>query len=895
MDRQVLPNDWSACNEAINSDFSNANMFWFSHDGMLTDVQNENYDCSYDKLNEMDPLTNGSMSDFISDCNVFPSPLINNGTISQSSSSNIYGVQSMLSNDKNEMLDNALLPSRISIATSNNTQNSTNTNKNVHKKKASPSQNPGKQSMKGKLAPKFPLSAKSMMSKTSGGHHDDESEDENSSGNSDDCKDDSLHIMKSRSSSFDEDENDMSKRKFSSKKGDIQNAREKNREHAKNTRMRKKNYIESLKESIKMLTDERDKNDQERKNTLSKLADQTLLRKKVLQTMFYFRSTAETDPVKWASILEESFVLIMPITPYRSFPPSEVIEGQRHIKGISGVILDTASFILMIQSIATTHDDDETISVQYYSGPNESVMADNVFMCKWHMTTMNAVRKGSRYEITKNGMAKAIFSPQNKLISVELAFDVMSFMQQLRRSSGKFDFLVIPNTPSLAMEESYEARMITEAVKPHRITHVNQSFVELFGYIPEQVIGYTCSILQGSETELDRLNSLMNNVDKNLPCSTTVTNYTADKQKFKNWIRIYPLYSEGKVTHFLGVLERIADNQMMHQKLPSIVGATAAVAVTEGEADGVQGHSSASKVHIHNPGFASSVDATGLGVLNSGVDFGIKLTEAQLQHAGMPPHYSQQFPMLQMQPNSNTALSSTLSVSTRGSSARTHKDGDSISSASGRTNMSNSSRGSSRNNKTTPRSSSNGKQSSSVMHSSIVSGTSSSIAPFKDIIEQSFSVAGLTDHNNIVNKNAIRTAGQLYTNQSQQKMYSYPLTHSQFNDPTNSSNKSNSNNSDRSVSGSGGTSRDSISNFDNLIRSVSEGVGGTSGQMKIMDDGQYRGGTLRTDTSDGQLIHLVSHGSMETIGSDLKFGTNDMGDDGFADITFDDDLLSYAE
>jgi hypothetical protein len=69
-------------------------------------------------------------------------------------------------------------------------------------------------------------------------------------------------------------------------------------------------------------------------------------------------------------------------------------------------------------------------------------MADDSFMCKWHMTTTNAVKKGSRYEITKNGMAKALFSTENKLVFVELAFDVMCFMQQLRRSSGKLDFLV---------------------------------------------------------------------------------------------------------------------------------------------------------------------------------------------------------------------------------------------------------------------------------------------------------------------------------------------------------------------------------------------------------------------------------------------------------------------
>lgn len=36
--------------------------------------------------------------------------------------------------------------------------------------------------------------------------------------------------------------------------------------------------------------------------------------------------------------------------------------------------------------------------------------------------------------------------------------------------------------------------------------------MELFGYVPEQVIGYTCSILQGAETEQDKLNALMNNI-----------------------------------------------------------------------------------------------------------------------------------------------------------------------------------------------------------------------------------------------------------------------------------------------------------------------------------------------------------------------------------------------
>ena len=46
-------------------------------------------------------------------------------------------------------------------------------------------------------------------------------------------------------------------------------SKEKNREHAKNTRMRKKTYIESLKDDVKQLSDWREKTDNIRKLQVS--------------------------------------------------------------------------------------------------------------------------------------------------------------------------------------------------------------------------------------------------------------------------------------------------------------------------------------------------------------------------------------------------------------------------------------------------------------------------------------------------------------------------------------------------------------------------------------------------------------------------------------------------
>lgn len=61
----------------------------------------------------------------------------------------------------------------------------------------------------------------------------------------------------------------------------------KNREHAKNTRMRKKNYIETLKEDISHLSSTRDLRERNRKIMLSKLAEQVQLLTSFIG-LFYF-------------------------------------------------------------------------------------------------------------------------------------------------------------------------------------------------------------------------------------------------------------------------------------------------------------------------------------------------------------------------------------------------------------------------------------------------------------------------------------------------------------------------------------------------------------------------------------------------------------------------------
>ncbi len=55
--------------------------------------------------------------------------------------------------------------------------------------------------------------------------------------------------------------------------------------------------------------------------------------------------------LQWAAILDERFVLTLPITPFRYFHKSEIKDGRRVVSGIDAVIADTASLNLMTECI----------------------------------------------------------------------------------------------------------------------------------------------------------------------------------------------------------------------------------------------------------------------------------------------------------------------------------------------------------------------------------------------------------------------------------------------------------------------------------------------------------------------------------------------------------------
>ncbi len=110
-------------------------------------------------------------------------------------------------------------------------------------------------------------------------------------------------------------------------------SRDRNREHARCTRLRKKAYVTKLKEIVDGLHAERNEDARKRRVAVQRLAEVHELRRKVVHQFLDYHCKFEGDVNKWSLILEtgygdgndkEEFWLKQPVTPYRSFRRSEI-------------------------------------------------------------------------------------------------------------------------------------------------------------------------------------------------------------------------------------------------------------------------------------------------------------------------------------------------------------------------------------------------------------------------------------------------------------------------------------------------------------------------------------------------------------------------------------------
>jgi hypothetical protein len=229
--------------------------------------------------------------------------------------------------------------------------------------------------------------------------------------------------------------------------------RDRNREHARNTRLRKKAYVEELKRTLTELVTQRDAADVERRLEAQRNREQREVRFRVIEEFLKLRGRNEPNTARWIAILENGFAFVLPRTNYRrmvdvdksttscddsdqaslSYPCSEQV-----LRGAAAVIEDSAHLATFLKTLGGNQTSSLTSQVQIvYTCDRKCFFMDgNVAFMEFQAVTLGAVAN----EISFKGQMKALFSPaSNKLISIDMTFDTMSIVHQLEGSAAARD------------------------------------------------------------------------------------------------------------------------------------------------------------------------------------------------------------------------------------------------------------------------------------------------------------------------------------------------------------------------------------------------------------------------------------------------------------------------
>jgi len=307
----------------------------------------------------------------------------------------------------------------------------------------------------------------------------------------------------------------------------LASARDRNREYARNTRLRKKAYVRDLEETVRSMRGEQSR----RRRTEQRDEDSKRTRLKIIRQFLEYRGRGEVSEAAWAEIVDsQTFELRLPVTPYRSYDPAEVedvgpprrtkpsgglggggggvffpssaaqpqpprkcasassfsssssssletatapsraartalahLSGARRVcRGIRGLIYDTASFAVMLQSIGVPERRGHELvrcSFELLDGgdaSHEVLFSPSRVLGSWRMRTVNASSVGATGEVEKRGMLEAWFTDDDKLKRIDLCFDVLAFTRELQRCRGGVgpDLLeLVPNTLKGALRE----------------------------------------------------------------------------------------------------------------------------------------------------------------------------------------------------------------------------------------------------------------------------------------------------------------------------------------------------------------------------------------------------------------------------------------------------------
>lgn len=123
-----------------------------------------------------------------------------------------------------------------------------------------------------------------------------------------------------------------------------------------------------------------------------------------------------------------------------------------------------------------------------------------------------------------------------------------------------------------AVDRVNDVILITEAdtldAPGPRVVYVNKAFEDMTGFAQDDILGATPRMLQGAETEWDRVKVLRKAIEAHQPIRTELTNYKKDGSLFTAEIDINPLFDDsGTCTHFVAVQRDTTERRKAEEHL----------------------------------------------------------------------------------------------------------------------------------------------------------------------------------------------------------------------------------------------------------------------------------------------------------------------------------------
>lgn len=242
--------------------------------------------------------------------------------------------------------------------------------------------------------------------------------------------------------------------------------RDRNREHARNTRLRKKAYVEELKRTLTELVSQRDAADVEKRHEKQRDLEVREVRYRVMEEFLKLRARGSEQNLlaRWIAILEDGFTLTLPKTSYRpsvsndSLPRRVSNADVSQPSDTSKVVLHNANQCFddasKVASFVFSAFMGNAVQMTYHCERTHFMMDGVKAILDWTLKvtpqTQSSNANATTPSLTVKGCMRATFSPaSNKLTSAELLFDTGSVLTQVKALKSQQSLCPIEETDAL--------------------------------------------------------------------------------------------------------------------------------------------------------------------------------------------------------------------------------------------------------------------------------------------------------------------------------------------------------------------------------------------------------------------------------------------------------------